>query len=119
MSSLNMCVKLALCFLLVAVVESHVIKQHQYPLPPDGIIMEITLKNKANKSPISTVKIDIDEFAKKVVVSNLQHDVEKPPKKPVKPDFVPTIENRHGIRVGTCPSGYVQKGGFCFPDDDY
>nr|6EE9_X Chain X, Stress-response Peptide-1 [Manduca sexta] len=24
-----------------------------------------------------------------------------------------------GVRVGTCPSGYVRRGTFCFPDDDY
>lgn len=117
MFSFNMCAKLAMCFVLVVIVESHVIKQHQYPLPPDGMIMEITLKNKSDKSPISTMKIDIDEHAKKVIVSNMQDG--KPPQKPAKPDFVPSIDNRHGIRVGTCPVGYVQRGGFCFPDDDY
>lgn len=30
-----------------------------------------------------------------------------------------TVENRHGIRVGKCPEGYVKIGGFCFPNMDY
>lgn len=104
--------------MLVAAVESRVLKPQEYSLPPQGMIVEITLKKKSEKEPISTVKIDIDELMKKIIVSNIMHEDEILKKHP-KPEFLPKINNRHSIRVGNCPAGHVQRGEFCFPDDDY
>ncbi|KAH9636450.1 hypothetical protein HF086_006265 [Spodoptera exigua] len=116
----NMCLRIAVCLALVACATSHVLKHQELPLSKDGMILEITVKNKGDDHPLSSMVIDINEKDKKISIS-----VEEPsgavPKGELalSSDPVPTIGNRHGIRVGTCPLGYTKRGGFCFPDDDY
>lgn len=81
--------------------------------------MEFTVKNKGDGQVVSAMKIDIKEKDKKVVMS-----IGEPVTTDVgvggsTTEFVPVIGSRHNIRVGSCPLGYVRRGGFCFPDDDY
>ncbi|XP_047033879.1 uncharacterized protein LOC124640242 [Helicoverpa zea] len=116
----NMCVKIAVCLALVVSIDSHVLKHHEVPLSPEGMVVEITVKNKGNEHPVSSMKIDIDGKDKKILLS-LGEPSESVPKAvgEATSDVVPTIETRNNIRVGSCPSGYTRRGGFCFPDDDY
>ncbi|KAJ8714112.1 hypothetical protein PYW08_007732 [Mythimna loreyi] len=113
----NMCVKIAVCLALVACVSSHVIKHQEVPLSPDGLVMEMVVKNKGDGQVVSVMKIDVNEKDKRVLMS-MGEPV------PVSfggstTEFVPSIGNRHNIKVGSCPLGYTRRGGFCFPDDDY
>ncbi|CAH0594321.1 unnamed protein product [Chrysodeixis includens] len=121
----NMCVKIALCLALIASIDCNVIKQQEVPLQPDGLTVEVVVRNKGDKHVVSTMKIDIDELNKKVVMAMVEEDkkilVSRVAKdvSEMSTEFVPTIGSRHGIRVGTCPLGYTRRGGFCFPNDDY
>ncbi|KAG6455459.1 hypothetical protein O3G_MSEX009216 [Manduca sexta] len=113
-----MCV-VVLCFVLLAVTEGRVIKTKEFPLPAEGIVMEFLVKNKSDMAhPISTLKMDIDQLTKKIIVTQSEDKMPVVRHLTPKPD-VPSFENRFGVRVGTCPSGYVRRGTFCFPDDDY
>uniref|UniRef100_A0A2A4JYJ2 Uncharacterized protein n=1 Tax=Heliothis virescens TaxID=7102 RepID=A0A2A4JYJ2_HELVI len=114
----NMCVKIAVCLALVACIDSHVLKHHEIPLSPEGMVVEIIVKNRGDEHPVSSMKIDIDEKDKKVGMS-LEEPFIRVPRKTgdSSTEFVPTIGSRHNVRVGTCPVGYTRTGGFCFPDD--
>lgn len=115
-----MCVKIAVCLALVACIDCRVIKQQEVPLLPEGMIVEITMKNKADGKVVSSVKIDINEKDKKVLTS-MEGPASEVPVDVVATttELVPSIGNRHSIVVGSCPVGYTRRGGFCFPDDDY
>lgn len=115
----NMCVKIALCLGLIACIDGHVLKHQEVPLTPEGMTVEITVRNKGDSHPLSTMTIDIDELNKKVVMSMVDSPIKVPNDGIGTPtDVVPTLENRNSIRVGACPLGYTRRGGFCFPDDD-
>ena len=115
-----MCLKIAVCLALVACIDSHVLKHHEVPLSPEGMVLEITIKNKGDGKLVSSMKIDINEKDKKVMMSMGEPASEVPVEiGGSTTEFVPSIGNRHNIRVGSCPIGYVRRGGFCFPDDDY
>ncbi|XP_035449406.2 uncharacterized protein LOC118275523 [Spodoptera frugiperda] len=116
----NMCLRIAVCLALVACATSHVLKHQELPLSSEGMILEITVKNKGDDHPLSSMVVDINEKDRKVSIT-VQEPAATAPKGTVTvpPDGVPTIGNRHGIVVGTCPLGYSKRGGFCFPDDDY
>lgn len=109
-----------MCLALVACATSHVLKHQELPLSSDGMILEITVKNKGDDHPLSSMVVDIDEKGRRVAIT-----VEEPSgsaskgKVALSSDVVPSIGNRHGIVVGTCPLGYTRRGGFCFQDDDY
>ncbi|KAJ8723836.1 hypothetical protein PYW07_007816 [Mythimna separata] len=113
----NMCLKIAVCLALFAFVNSHVIKNQEVPLSPDGMVLEITVKNKGDGQVVSAMKIDINEKDKKVVMS-MGEPVHVNTGETTT-EFLPSIENRHITKVGSCPLGYTRRGGFCFPDDDY
>nr|XP_021186399.2 uncharacterized protein LOC110373453 [Helicoverpa armigera] len=114
----NMCVKIAVCLALVASIDSHVLKHHEVPLSPEGMVVEITVKNKGDQHPVSSMKIDVDEKDKQVLLL-LKEPSSRVPRKTgdSSTEVVPTIGSRHNIRVGACPAGYTRTGGFCFPDD--
>lgn len=121
-----MCVKIALCLALIASIDCLVVKQQEVPLLPEGLTVEVLVRNKGDKNVVSTMKIDIDEMNKKVLLSMVEEEkkvlvsrVAKDVSEMTTDEFVPTVGSRHGIRVGACPLGYTRRGGFCFPNDDY
>uniref|UniRef100_A0A2A4JXU3 Uncharacterized protein n=1 Tax=Heliothis virescens TaxID=7102 RepID=A0A2A4JXU3_HELVI len=113
----SMCVKIALCLALVACIDGHVLRT--VPLSPEGMTVEIVLKNKNDRHhPVSTMTIDINEKDKKVEILMAEAPTGVP--KGFRNLFsdVPRLESRNGIRVGSCPEGMESQGGFCFPSDD-
>ncbi|KAL0819550.1 hypothetical protein ABMA28_007646 [Loxostege sticticalis] len=100
--------------LVVVAVQGHVLKSQKVEL--DGMTVEVIIRptsEKMNHQP---------EEAKKRV-DRRTHDVVVPAVAAVTPNINPKdvkvdIEDRFGIRSGNCPVGYVQRGGFCFPDYD-
>lgn len=118
MSSSNMCV-IVLCFVLLAVTEGRVVKTKEFPLPADGIVIEILVKDKSDIAhPMSTLKINIDRLVKKITVTQA---VNFPKEQDFKLRTHPmvTLEDRFGLKDGKCPSGRVRRLGICVPDDDY
>ncbi|KAF9822587.1 hypothetical protein SFRURICE_019478, partial [Spodoptera frugiperda] len=93
-------VLIAVCLALVACATSHVLKHQELPLSSDGMILEITVKNKGDDHPLSSMVVDINEKDRKVSIT-VQEPAETVPKGTVtvSPDGVPTIGNRHGIIV--------------------
>lgn len=104
--------KIVLCLTLIVIAESSIIKQKE--LPKDTITMDIIIRKNssdAKSQPIGTLKIEFNGDKITVKTEDKSEGSGK--------EEVPSIENRHGIRGSTCPTGYVRRGGFCFPDYDY
>ncbi|CAB3249292.1 unnamed protein product [Arctia plantaginis] len=105
--------------MLVAYVESGVSstvrrkpEKFEFALPPEGLTMDLVIKNRETHVPVAKVKFDINEQNKKVVLSLAPE--------PAPPTVLPSVDDRNGIAVGTCPRGYTRAGAFCFKDDyDY
>uniref|UniRef100_A0A2A4JY79 Secreted protein n=1 Tax=Heliothis virescens TaxID=7102 RepID=A0A2A4JY79_HELVI len=110
----SMCVKIALCLALVACIDGHVLRT--VPLSPEGMTVEIVLKNKNDRSPLSTLKIDIDEKAK-MARTSLDEALPRVPKRRLPSNIVPMLGNRAGMVVGTCAAGFTPRGRFCIPND--
>lgn len=92
---------------LIAVAECGVIRK-EFPIPPEGISMEITLKpNSEVSTPISSININV--LKGKVIV--IQNDKIQEPK-------LPTIENRVSFDHVPCPVGYFKRFLICFPKNE-
>ncbi|XP_028033933.1 uncharacterized protein LOC114245835 [Bombyx mandarina] len=118
MSSFSVCV-LVLCVLCV-IAESRVIKTKEFPLPPEGLTVEISIRTKSASHPISTVKVDIDEQSKKVTVSKIHHRLKGRKVRKHKAKTEATIlENRGGFPQGNCPDMWEWNSGMCIPIADY
>ncbi|CAH0594322.1 unnamed protein product [Chrysodeixis includens] len=122
-----MFVKIALWLALLACIEGHVVKLKEVPLSKEGLTLDIVVKNKGDKSVVSTMNIDIDELNKKVSMWMMEETPPTPPSLS-NPSFemgyvrspvtgVPRIASRYIIGAGTCPIGYIKAGRFCFPSD--
>ncbi|XP_022817835.1 uncharacterized protein LOC111350462 [Spodoptera litura] len=110
----NMCVKIALCLALIVSIDGYVLKHRTVPLPSEGLILEVAVRNKNDlRHPISAMKIDINEKDKKVDMSFVELSAKGPDSRKV-----PTLEDRTSIRVGGCPQDTTSIGGLCFPNDD-
>lgn len=109
--ALKVCIALAFAF--VYIVESSVIRSKEI-LPAEGMVVEVIIRPNSNQ-------VTFEDSSEKRLPRRT-HDVVVPPlvtaKGEDKEKGVPEIENRFGIRGGVCPSGYVKRGGFCFPDYD-
>ncbi|XP_047033841.1 uncharacterized protein LOC124640214 [Helicoverpa zea] len=110
----SMCVKIALCLALVACIDGHVLRT--LPLSPEGVTVEIVLKNKNDQKPLSTLKIDINEHDKMVRLS-LDEALPRAPRRRLPSNIVPMLGNRAGMVVGSCPAGFTFQGRFCVPVD--
>ncbi|XP_075982874.1 uncharacterized protein LOC142981079 [Anticarsia gemmatalis] len=113
----NMCVKIVLSLALVACINAHVLKYHQLQ-PIEVLTVEDAVKNKdADLQSISLQKMDIDEVEDNGVLTpeELLRDLNEP--RGLSSVVGPSFEDRNGIRVGTCPLGYVRIGGICHPED--
>lgn len=92
---------------LIAVAECGVMRK-EFPIPPEGISMEITFKTNSEVStPISSVNINV--LKGKVTV--IQNDKIQEP-------TLPTIENRASFDHGPCPVGYFKRFLICFPNNE-
>ncbi|XP_028176547.1 uncharacterized protein LOC114364556 [Ostrinia furnacalis] len=102
---------IAVLAVLVVAVNSHVIKSHKMDLS-NGMTVEVIIRPSEKADTPKPEELGSRVFRR-------THDVVVPPVTPTpKTDVNVDIVNRFGIRSGTCPTGYVQRGGFCFPDYD-
>ncbi|XP_060805280.1 uncharacterized protein LOC132902826 [Amyelois transitella] len=104
---------LAMCLIHVISIEGYAIKPLRLAIPPEGISFEINFKSDNYKSEVIQISSLIDMEAPVPAAPGRQSH---PKTSAHHPKIESSIENRHGLRVGTCPTGYVKSGGFCFPD---
>nr|XP_053614132.1 uncharacterized protein LOC128677378 [Plodia interpunctella] len=99
-----------MCLMHVMSIESYVLKPLTFAIPPEGLTFEIKIKPEINHANLIKA-ISVKDLGPKY---GLPHKTLDP-----HPKIEPTIEDRNGFRAGTCPIGYIKRGGFCFPDTDY
>lgn len=104
--------------ILAASATSHILKSQPLQIPPEGLTLEINIKPELNQPAGSRGpgRMSLD-FSLNAPPPPPPSPMNAPPIR--NPDFVPDIEDRFGIRVGKCPTGYTQTGGFCFPNGRY
>ncbi|XP_028176548.1 uncharacterized protein LOC114364557 [Ostrinia furnacalis] len=125
-------ISMLLLYSLVGCIQGYIIRSSQFELPPQGMAVEISIKPKDDHSFVVDIKEDTQDrilkathektflktksFLPEILKESVKMTSEKPSLK-IGP-FLPTIEKRLGIMAGTCPTGHVARGSFCFPDYD-
>nr|XP_037876250.1 uncharacterized protein LOC119630549 [Bombyx mori] len=110
---------LVLCVLSV-IAESRVIRTKEFPLPPEGLSVEISVSSKSASHPFSSVKIDIDQQSKRVIVSDVRNHLKRHKGRKHKTTTETSIlENRGGFPQGNCPDMWEWKSDMCLPIADY
>lgn len=92
---------------LFAVAEGGVIRK-EFPIPPEGISMEITLKTNSEVST-SISSMNINVLKGKVTVTHNDNMQRHEP---------PILEDRVFVEPGPCPIGYFKRFRICFPKNE-
>ncbi|XP_064074428.1 uncharacterized protein LOC113396892 [Vanessa tameamea] len=109
MSALTLSLSIVLCFVLVVNIECAVIKMQEIPLNKD-VVMKIVVKEDSQGDSVAMIKISTDH--KKANDKELLPKIHEKSLMPAS-DFVPALNDRHGIVNGNCPFGKVRRGPIC------
>ncbi|KAG6455457.1 hypothetical protein O3G_MSEX009213 [Manduca sexta] len=96
-----------LCFAAIVVTQGRVIDSTSISFP--GHMVDVNLKTRSSHA--EQAKIDNHD------VGRTYPDLQRVPRHEQKTKV--TFPNRFLIKSSGCPKGYVKRGTFCFPDEDY